>query len=99
ALGFDFRYLRPYDELASQSLRPWIAHGKAQNISRLIVTEIPFVELMNGEIIDEGQADLRFGNAFFAQNGANDLSHSATVDWNKLLRAGDRDSWACHRPL
>jgi hypothetical protein len=53
------------------------------------VTEIPFIELMNGGIIDEGQADLRFGNTFFAQHGANDLPHSATVDWNKLLGTGD----------
>src|SRR6266436_10276634 len=88
AFGFDLSYFRPDDELASQSLGPWITHGKAQNISRLIVTEIPFIELMNGRIIDESQADLRFGNAFFLQDGPNDFPQPTTVDCNKLLRAG-----------
>ena len=99
AFGFRLRQLRADDKLSGQSLRPRIAKRKAQNIRRTIVIEIPFVEPLNGGVIDESQADLGLGKAFFLQDGANNLPHSDAIDYNKLSGAGNGDSLVCHRPF
>src|SRR5712692_2199502 len=95
-IGFGLGHLSPNDKLPGQSPGPWITQGKTQDVGRLIVTEITLVELMDRGIVNEGKADLRVGNALFAQHGANDFTHSATINRNQLLRTGDGNSLTGH---
>src|SRR5262249_33929192 len=94
AFRFDLCLFHPDHKLAAQRFGAWIAQRKTQDIGGLIVIQIALIELLDCRIIDEGEADLSFGKAFFSQNRSNNLLHSAPVNRNDLLRTCDGDSWA-----
>jgi hypothetical protein len=56
------------------------------------VTEVTLIELLDGGIVHEGQADFGVVDAFPVENRSDDLSRPATIDRDNFLRTGDSDA-------
>ena len=89
AFGRVARDLGADHQLARQPLGVRLAQGKREDVGRLVVIEILLVEAMNGDVVDEGEADLRILDALAFEHGAGDFAHAAAINRDGLLRTGD----------
>src|SRR5262245_40084389 len=96
-LGLICRHLGSEDQFTYQTAAIRLTEGEAEDVRRLVVLEVPGIELMDSRVVHEGEADFRVVDALGLEHAPNELAHAAAINRHLFLRAGYGD--ADHVPL